>query len=87
MPDMVSLPQLLDLSLGTPEAGAVNFNNLHKPLAAHASNKRVESNEDGIKTAMVLIEKLVKDMDQLKSENQELRQNWTRLTWMISTSS
>lgn len=32
MPDAVSLPQLLDLSLGTPELGAVNFNQLHKLL-------------------------------------------------------
>lgn len=32
MPDVISLPQLLDQSLGTPEIGAVNFNHLHKLL-------------------------------------------------------
>lgn len=32
MPDVISLPQLLDQSLGTPEVGAVNFNQLHKLL-------------------------------------------------------
>lgn len=32
MPDVISLPQLLDLSLGNPELGAVNFNQLHKLL-------------------------------------------------------
>lgn len=32
MPDVITLPQLLDMSLGTPELGAVNFNQLHKLL-------------------------------------------------------
>lgn len=32
MPDVINLPQLLDMSLGSPEAGAVNFNQLHKLL-------------------------------------------------------
>lgn len=32
MPDVMSLPQLLEQSLGTPELGAVNFNQLHKLL-------------------------------------------------------
>jgi len=32
MPTAVNLPQLLDQCLGTPEVGAVNFNQLHKLL-------------------------------------------------------
>ena len=32
MPDVISLPQLLEASIGTPELGAVNFNLLHKLL-------------------------------------------------------
>lgn len=32
MPDVISLPQLLDLSIGSPELGAVNFSQLHKLL-------------------------------------------------------
>ena len=32
MPDVISLPQLLEASIGTPELGAVNFTQLHKLL-------------------------------------------------------
>lgn len=37
------LPQLVDLSIGTPEVGAVNFNALHKLL--HAIVKRLNVSE------------------------------------------
>lgn len=39
MPTQVKLAQMVDLALGTPEVGAVNFNVLHSLL--HAMLKRL----------------------------------------------
>ena len=38
MPTAVLLPNLVDLSIGSPEVGAVNFNALHKLLHAIVKN-------------------------------------------------
>ena len=43
MPTQVKLAQMVDLALGTPEVGAVNFNVLHTLL--HAMLKKLNMNE------------------------------------------
>lgn len=45
MPDVLSLPQLLDLSIGSPELGAVNFSQLHKLLLEIINSLGLESKQ------------------------------------------
>lgn len=45
VPPKVTLSKLLDLSLGTPEPGAVNFNALHTLLAALINQMKIQEME------------------------------------------
>lgn len=79
MPTAVSLAQMVDLSLGTPEIGSVNFNVMHTLLHAiikklNISDSRAEINEhdrDFLATSKIRARSTFSDADSGRGEDSE----------------
>lgn len=79
MPTAVSLAQLVDLSLGTPEIGSVNFNVMHTLLHAiikklNIGDHRAEINEhdrDFLATSKIRARSTLSDADSGRGEDSE----------------
>ncbi|KAL4240996.1 Glutamine-rich protein 2 [Mactra antiquata] len=79
MPAAVSLAQMVDLSLGTPEIGSVNFNVMHTLLHAiikklNISDSRAEINEhdrDFLATSKIRARSTLSDADSGRGEDSE----------------
>ena len=79
MPAAVSLSQMVDLSLGTPEVGAVNFNVMHTLLHAiikklNISDYKTEINEhdrDFLATSKIRAKSTLSDADSGRGEDSE----------------
>ena len=79
MPTAVSLSQMVDLSLGTPEIGAVNFNVMHSLL--HAIIRRLniadvkadidEHDRDFLSTSKIRAKSTLSDADSGRGEESE----------------
>lgn len=79
MPTAVSLAQMVDLSLGTPEIGSVNFNVMHTLLHAiikklNIGDHRAEINEhdrDFLATSKIRARSTLSDADSGRGEDSE----------------
>ncbi|XP_060573272.1 uncharacterized protein C16orf96-like [Ruditapes philippinarum] len=79
MPTAVSLSQMVDLSLGTPEIGSVNFNVMHTLLHAiirklSIADHRAEINEhdrDFLATSKIRARSTLSDADSGRGEDSE----------------
>ena len=79
MPTTVSLSQMVDLSLGTPEIGSVNFNVMHSLLHAIIRNLRIadvkadidERDRDFLATSKIRVGSTLSDADSGRGEESE----------------
>ena len=79
MPTTVSLSQMVDLSLGTPEIGSVNFNVMHTLLHAIIRNLKIadvkadidERDRDFLATSKIRVGSTLSDADSARGESED----------------